>query len=242
MRRFVVPYNQAPQLPQGAPWGTSAPMSTDPDILPGALHLIGQYDSPFVRRAGIALTHAGIGFRHLPWSAFADATRLRAVNPLTRVPTMVLADGTTLVDSGAILDHIDRLSPIALRPTGGAQRDAALRCEGLATGLADKAVALFYELRMHREPSAAWVARCREQIAATALALEAEAIARPEGFWFGGALSHADIAVACTWRFVREAHPGLLAEQRLLTLVAHCAALERLPVFRAIAQPFIPPA
>jgi glutathione S-transferase len=85
-----------------------------------------------------------------------------------------------------------------------------------------------------------WVARIREQIGATALALEAEAVARPEGFWFGGGLSHADIAVACAWRFVREAHPGLLAEQRLLTLVAHCAALERLPVFQAVARPFIP--
>jgi glutathione S-transferase len=85
-----------------------------------------------------------------------------------------------------------------------------------------------------------WVARIREQIGATALALEAEAVARPEGFWFGGELSHADIAVACAWRFVREAHPGLLAEQRLLTLVAHCAALERLPVFQAVARPFIP--
>jgi len=41
---------------------------------------------------------------------------------------------------------------------------------------------------------------------------------------------------------VREAHPGLLAQQRLLTLVAQCAALERLPVFQAVAQPFIPPA
>lgn len=221
-------------------------MTPDPDLLPGALHLIGQYDSPFVRRAGIALTHAGIAFRHLPWSAFGDARRLRAINPLTRVPTMVLPDGTVLVDSHAILDHIDRHAPIPLRPAAGPAgsqgRDAALRCEGLATGLADKAVALFYERHLHPEPAPAWVARCREQIAATALALEAEAIARPEGFWFGPTLSHADIAVACAWRFVREAHPGLLAEQRLLTLVAHCAALEKLPVFRAIAQPFIPPA
>lgn len=217
-------------------------MSHDPEIQPGTLHLIGQYDSPFVRRVGIALTHAGIGFQHHPWSSFGDARRLRSVNPLTRVPTMVLEDGAVLVDSHAMLDHIDRCATVAMRPAGGAARDAALRIEGLATGLADKAVALFYEQRLHETVSPQWVARCREQIAATALALEAEAVSRPEGFWFGDTLSHADIALACAWRFVREAHPGLLAEQRLLTLVAQCAALERLPVFRAIAQPFIPPA
>lgn len=215
-------------------------MSHDPDLQPGALHLIGQYDSPFVRRAGIALTHAGIPFRHLPWSVFGDAKRLRALNPTMRVPTLVLEDGGVLVDSHAILDHIDRRAAVAMRPAGGAARDAALRVEGLATGLAEKAVALFYERRMHQEVAQDWVARLREQIAGTALALEAEAVARPEGFWFGGALSHADIAVACAWRFVREAHPGLLAEQRLLTLVAHCAALERLPVFAAVSRPFIP--
>ena len=204
--------------------------------------LIGQYDSPFVRRVGIALRLYGLPFEHRPWSAFADADKLRAFNPLTRVPTLVLEDGTALVDSHAILDLVDRRAAGAMRPATGPARDAALHCEGLAVGLAEKAVALFYELRLHQTPSPNWVARCREQIAATALALEAEAIARPEGFWFGPGLSHADIAVACAWRFVREAHPGLLAEQRLLTLVAHCAALERLPVFRAVAQPFIPPA
>ncbi len=216
-------------------------MSHDPEIQPGTLHLIGQYDSPFVRRVGIALTHAGMGFRHLPWSSFGDARRLRSVNPLTRVPTMVLEDGGVLVDSHAMLDHIDRRAAVAMRPAGGAARDAALRIEGLATGLADKAVALFYEQRLHDTVSPQWVARCRDQIAATALALEGEAVSRPDGFWFG-TLSHADIALACAWRFVREAHPGLLAEQRLLTLVAQCAALERQEVFRAVAQPFIPPA
>jgi len=217
-------------------------MSTDPDLVPGRLTLIGLFDSPFVRRVGIALTHAGIPFAHLPRSVFADAKRLRAVNPLMRVPTLVLEDGGVLVDSHAMLDHIDRRAAVAMRPAGGAGRDAALRCEGLAVGLAEKAVSLFYERHLHREVSDVWAERCREQITAVALALEMEAQRRPSPFWFGDALGHADIALACAWRFVREAHPGLLAEQRLLNLVAHCAALEAMPTLRAVAQPFVPPA
>ena len=35
--------------------------------------LIGQYDSPFVRRVGIALRLYDLPFRHEPWSAFGDA-------------------------------------------------------------------------------------------------------------------------------------------------------------------------
>ena len=103
-------------------------------------------------------------------------------------------------------------------------------------------MSLFYELRLQREVSEVWAGRCREQIAGVAAALEAEALRRPSPFWFGDRLGHADIAMGCAWRFVREAHPGLLAEQRLLTLVAHCAALEAMPVFRAVMQRFVPPA
>ena len=55
--------------------------------------LIGQYDSPFVRRVGIALTLYGRAFEHRPWSAWGDAERLRSVNPLTRVPVLLLDDG-----------------------------------------------------------------------------------------------------------------------------------------------------
>jgi glutathione S-transferase len=55
--------------------------------------LIGQYGSPFVRRVGIALTLYEMPFEHRPWSVFRDAEKIRPYNPLTRVPTLVLADG-----------------------------------------------------------------------------------------------------------------------------------------------------
>ncbi|MEZ5776045.1 MAG: glutathione S-transferase N-terminal domain-containing protein, partial [Hyphomicrobiaceae bacterium] len=44
--------------------------------------LIGQYDSPFVRRVGIALGLYGMAFEHRPWSVFGDADKIRALNPL----------------------------------------------------------------------------------------------------------------------------------------------------------------
>src|SRR5690554_2996822 len=141
-----------------------------------AMILIGQYDSPFVRRVGIALTLYGLPFEHRPWSTFGDADRLRALNPLTRVPTMVLDDGAVLMDSFSIIDHIDSLVAPAVRmmPAEGPARRDVMRVVALATGLADKAVALFYELRLHETPSQIWTERCRAQIAATLAALEAD--------------------------------------------------------------------
>jgi glutathione S-transferase len=206
--------------------------------------LIGQYDSPFVRRVGIALTLQGIGFEHRRWSVFGDAADIARYNPLVRVPTLVLDDGTALIESHAILDYLDGRASAgdALFPAGGPARHVALRVTALATGLAEKAVSLFYELRLHSAVSDVWVDRCRGQIAATLAVLEADRAARATPYWFGAALGHADIAVACALRFTTEAHPGMIDLAAYPALAAHCARCEALPVFVAVAQPFIAPA
>lgn len=205
--------------------------------------LIGQYDSPFVRRIGIALTLYEMPFEHRPWSAFGDVEKIQRLNPLARVPTLVLDDGTVLVDSHSMIDCLDGLVPPerALFPRAEPARRDAMRVAALAMGMGDKAVSLFYELRLHREVSAQWAARCRTQIGAVAAALEADRAARPDSYWFGERIGHADIAVAVVLRFLSDAHSGLLAMEAHPALAAHARRLEALPVFQTISQPFIPP-
>lgn len=206
--------------------------------------LIGQYDSPFVRRVGIALTLLELPFEHRPWSVFGDAAAVQRHNPLMRVPTLVLDDGTVLVESHCILDHLDHRvgADRALFPAAEPLRHQALRVAALACGVADKAVSLFYEQRLHAQASDVWVARCRSQIGATLRLLEGERAARQGPFWFAERLGNADIAVAVMWRFLSEAHPGLAPAAEHPALQAHARALEALPVFRQISQPFVPPA
>ena len=62
------------------------------------MQLIGQYDSPFVRRVGIALARYGVAFEHLPWSTFGDWQKFAHQNPLRRVPCLVLDSGEALID------------------------------------------------------------------------------------------------------------------------------------------------
>jgi glutathione S-transferase len=209
----------------------------------GAVILIGQYDSPFVRRVGIALELYKIPYRHEPWSVFGDAERIRPHNPLVRVPTLVLDDGTALLESTIILDYLDHRVPAerALVPADEPARHRALRICALATGLGDKAVSLFYEHRLHRETSEVWVARCRSQIAGVLAVLEAERAARSTPHWFGDQLGHADIAVAVVLRFIGEVHGAVVALADFPALAAHAARLEALPVFQRISQPFNPP-
>jgi glutathione S-transferase len=206
--------------------------------------LIGQYDSPFVRRVGIALTLYGMPFEHRPWSAFRDADKLRPFNPLVRVPTLVLDDGEVVIESPAILDWLDSLVPPerVLLPAAQPARRQALKVMALATGIADKAVSLFYEKRLHDTVSDLWMERCRSQILGTLALLEQDRAARPGAFWFGDRIGHADIAVAATLRFVGEAHPGIIPLAGYPALAADAARLEAMPVFQAISQPFIPPA
>jgi glutathione S-transferase len=206
--------------------------------------LIGQYDSSFVRRCAIALRLYGVEFEHEPWSTFGDADKIRDYNPLTRVPTLVLENGTVLNDSCSIIDYADSIAPQdkLLMPYSGPERYAVMSVMSLATGLADKVVALFYERRLHDHPSQTWMDRCEKQIETTLGVLEAGRVARTTPFWFGETITHADIAVACTWRHLGDSHPGILSGANIPGLRAHCAMLEAMPVFQEISQVFIPPA
>jgi len=204
--------------------------------------LIGQYDSPFVRRVAIAMRLYGIAFEHRPWSTFGDAEKIAPFNPLRRVPTLVLDDGEVLVESAAILDYLDELAgPKAMIAESGAERRAALKVCALASGLADKAVSLLYERVLRDQRSEVWIVRCNAQIGGVLDALERDREGRATSYWFGKAIGHADIAVACALRFVREAHPAAFDAARLPALAAHAARCEDLPAFRAIIQPLIPP-
>ncbi|MCW5892015.1 MAG: glutathione S-transferase family protein [bacterium] len=203
--------------------------------------LIGQYDSPFVRRVGIALHLYGIGFEHRPWSVFGDAEAIAAYNPLRRVPTLVLDDGEVLIETSAILDALDQQvgAGRALIAPAGPERRAAQKACALASGLADKAVALVYERVLHARSTPLWTARCRAQIGDVLRVLEAERAAGPGPWWFGEALGHADVAVACALRFVHEAHPGVFDADAHPALAAHAERCEALEPFRLVQQPFV---
>lgn len=207
------------------------------------MFLIGQYDSPFVRRVAIALKLYGLAFEHKPWSTFGDADQIAPYNPLRRVPTLVLDDDEALIESTIILDYLDELvgPEKAMLPSSGAERRRHLRICALATGLGDKAVSLLYERVLRKEQLALWVQRCEAQIADVLQALEAERARVTTPYWLGTRIGHADVAVACVVRFTREAHPLLFDAGRYPALSAHAERCEALPPFREIVQPLAPP-
>jgi len=205
--------------------------------------LIGQYDSPFVRRVAVALRLYGMDYEHRPWSTFSDAAQIAAFNPLRRVPTLVLDDGDVLIESAAILDWLDEQAgeTRALIPQQGLARRRALKVCALASGLGDKAVSLVYERVLHAQASEVWQTRCETQIASVLDVLNADRSSRTSDYWFGAAIGHADIAVACVLRFLREAHQDVFDASRWPALAAHAMRCEALPAFQAVVQVFNPP-
>ena len=193
--------------------------------------LVGQYDSPYVRRVAISLRALGFEYAHDTRSVFADFEAMREVNPLGRIPSLALEDGEVLIDSAAILDWLDQtVGPArALLPAAGAERRRALRLIALATGAIDKVGAAAYEQTL-RPPALRWpewIDRCRTQGAGAIAALAAEP-------WPDRArLDQAQITTACMIRYVRMADPDLLPPGRFPALDALSARCEALPAFQA---------
>lgn len=202
--------------------------------------LTGQLDSPFVRRVAVALNHYGFRFERRALSAYDDFARLQKVNPLGKVPALALEDGTVLVESTLILDHLDRLADPgkALMPEAAAVRARLLRHVGIAFGLAEKGVEFRTETvrRPADKVDEARVERVRAQVAAALAWLEERT--PPEGFLAGGHLTHGDIASAVAVAFLEKKNPEHLGGAgAFANLRAHAARCETLPAFQA--APFV---
>jgi len=208
----------------------------------GSFKLVGMLDSPFVRRVAIALDLYGLSYENLPLRTVGDAAEFARYSPLKRAPTLVLADGATLVDSHMILAHLDELVPPArcLTPSDAAARLACRQVVGVAAGIADKAVSAFYERNFHtpEQRNARLLERNRGQLVDSLAWLEARA---PEQWLLGSDLCHADIMVGAGLRFAGDALPDWLDLKPVPRVAGWLERLEALPVFRSTYLAFDPP-
>ena len=104
--------------------------------------LVGQLDSPFVRRVAATMTQYGLSFDRHSLSVFGDREEVMRLNPLGKVPALVLDGGETLIESAIIIDFLDDLAgeEIALTPRSGSRRRFILRIAAIAAGISERAV------------------------------------------------------------------------------------------------------
>lgn len=160
--------------------------------------LVGQYDSPFVRRVAVTLRHYGMPFTRNTISVFGDARGMQKINPLIRIPSLILDGGETLIDSVAIVDALDEMAgpARALVPAHGPERRRILQATALAQGIAEKAGQVVYERHFHagNALNRDWAQRCLSQLEAGLDRLESQC-AGP--WYFGSKMSHVDVMTGC---------------------------------------------
>jgi glutathione S-transferase len=105
------------------------------------MKLIGSLASPFVRKARIAFLEKKIDIELALEDVWSPESTLQSLNPVGKVPTLVLDDGSVFYDSSVIVEYADTLSPVGhLIPSSGKERAIVKTWEALADGILEAAV------------------------------------------------------------------------------------------------------
>ena len=162
------------------------------------MKLLGTLTSPYVRKVRVVLAEKKIDFEWVLDSPNNPDSLARRVNPLARVPVLVLDDETPIFDSPVIVDYLDNLAPNnTLLPKAHRERIEVKRWEALADGLLDAAVGIRLELlRPEQQRSDSWIERERSVIDAT-LSMMATELGDNNSWCMGTPFTLADIAVGC---------------------------------------------
>ncbi len=174
--------------------------------------------SPYARKIRIVLFEKQLPFELVEDSPWESATRVPEINPLGKVPVLVLDDGEVFFDSPVIAGYLETLNTEPrLLPTDALARVRVRQTEALADGITDAAVtALLESRRPDGERSDREIARQTAKIERGLDVLERRATGRE---WLhGDGLSLADIAAGTALAYLdlrfpqlswRDAHPAL---------------------------------
>jgi glutathione S-transferase len=174
--------------------------------------------SPFGRKVRMAVQILGLDKRVtlVPADPLDEKDTLRTQNPLGKMPCLVLSDGTTIYDSGIIIEFLqDAAGTDKLIPLRGRDRFRALTLSRLADGIMDASILVVYEARFRPDASThspRWLAHQRGKITRGLDAFEATP---PDpkrsdvvAIGLSCALGYLDWRKQIDWR---KSHPALVA-------------------------------
>lgn len=175
--------------------------------------------SPYARKVRVVLAekHIECELVTVPSLAASDSP-VPEFNPLGKVPTLVLDDGTSYYDSVVIVDYLDHKTPVSrLIPQDNSHRALVRRWEALADGICDAAIAVVMEGR--RAPEKQDQTIVERQTLKVERGLKRMSEDMGEEKWAAGdRFTLADIATGCTLGYLdlrmpeigwREQYPNL---------------------------------
>ena len=162
------------------------------------MKLLGSPASPYTRKVRVVLAEKRIDCEMELVDVQPVENPVNTHNPLGKIPTLLLDDGTALYDSRVIVDFLDARSPIGrLIPEETRDRVAVRRWEALADGVVDAGILVRNGYQLEKQ-----VARMRRGMAELAAELDGRAWCRGERY------SLADIALGCCLGWLDFRKPG----------------------------------
>ncbi|MEA3120352.1 MAG: glutathione S-transferase [Paraburkholderia sp.] len=192
------------------------------------MKLIGSLASPYVRKARIVLAEKKMDYQLVLEDVWAPDTTIYTINPVGKVPCLLMEDGEVVFDSRVICEYADTLSPVGkLIPQSGRER-VEVRCwEALADGVLDAAVLIRLEntQRDEGQRSEAWIVRQRRKIEAGLDAMSQRLAGMP--WCANNHFSLADVSVGCALGYLSFRMPELDWREKHSNLEKHFVKLSQ---------------
>jgi glutathione S-transferase len=160
------------------------------------MKLLGTNTSPYVRKARLVLLEKNIPHTYLIDPPSDPNSQVARVNPLGRIPALILDSETCIFDSTVIVEYADTLNdtPVLIPRNNALERMRVLRWEALADGIMDSAVVVRMEAMRPAEKQEAANINLHNNAIDRALEFAARELGERE--WCeGNAITLADLAL-----------------------------------------------
>ncbi|MBU3620247.1 glutathione S-transferase C-terminal domain-containing protein [Polynucleobacter sp. CS-Odin-A6] len=202
------------------------------------MKIIGSLTSPYVRKVRIVFLEKKVGVDLELENVWAPDTKMSTINPLGKVPCLLLDDGEVIYDSSVIAEYADTLSSVGkLIPSGNRECATVKTWETLADGIMDAGILARLEvtLRPADQQSPAWVERQMGKIDSALAQMSREL---SENAWcHGNQITLADIAVGCALGYLLFRFPTVVWQAQYPNLDTLYQNLMQRPSFVETAPP-----
>ena len=167
--------------------------------------------SPFARKVRIVAAEKKLELELERSDPYSPSSEVSKVNPLGKIPALIMDDGTVLFDSRVIVEYLDGLSPVhRLIPEASRDRITVKRWEAIADGLCDAALTARLENnRLDKNDSG--IKQIERQLGKVSACIDemARELAERE-HCFGNTLSLADISTGCALGYLKLRFPEIV--------------------------------
>jgi glutathione S-transferase len=202
------------------------------------MKIIGSLTSPYVRKVRIVFLEKKVDAALELENVWAPDTKISVLNPLGKVPCLLLDDGEAIYDSRVIVEYADTLSPVSkLIPAESRERATVKTWEALADGVLDAGILARLEAtwRPAEQQSQAWIDRQMDKISKATREMSEQL--GGNAWCHSNQMTLADIAVGCALGYLLFRFPAVQWQEQYPNLDRLYQKLMQRPSFIDTAPP-----